>query len=374
MKIIHIARAPRTGVWALMRRLSEWQKDQGHDVHIGVLLPRDWPETHKADLAKMRERGIGVHVARCPKIFGTAAFMYHQVYNPVDKWLRIIDPDERGVVVHLHNAWLSGAFVPLRHRAARVVATFHGIAAERMLRRQPLRRYIHSNWAKRLVRSGAKLTSVDAKNPLVAAELFGVDAHHFSVIPNGSPSVPHCSLSTVRYPERRLTVGHVGVVDDGKGWRITAEAVKELAGEGLPVRMIIAGGGPDERRVRDWCANPDHSAEYVGYVSDPSAHVFPALDVLSLPSISEGLPMAIIEALSFGVPVIATRVGGIPEAIDDERNGFLIDRCRHALTRVLRDILANPQRLNSLSENSLAIHEERFSLHAVGQAYEAIYR
>ena len=84
--------------------------------------------------------------------------------------------------------------------------------------------------------------------------------------------------------------------------------------------------------------------------------------------------MAIIEALSMGVPVIATPVGGVPEAVVHGQNGLLVERSAEALTEALTSLVADPDKLRELSANARRAFEERFEISRVVSMYDEIYR
>lgn len=373
--ILHVARQPRTGVWSVMRQLASWQLDQGYRVGFGLLIPKSWPESYRIQLEAVRASGVEVMTAPSPDIFGTGAILYHQFHNPISRWTRAFQHNGERTLVHFHNAWLSGAYLPLRSKDVSSVVTFHGVAGEHALRCQPVRRWLHAHWARRLARHGVRFASVDAAGAGVAENLFGLDGAAFTIVPNGTAIPPEglrgCpSLTDSALP---FTVGHVAVIDDGKGWRVTGEAVDRLREEGLNVKFLIAGAGPEAEAAAAWCAERRSYAEFIGYSSDPIREVFPQLDVLALPSKSEGLPMAVLEAMSLGVPVVATGVGGLPDVIETGRNGALIERDSTLLADVLRGLAQDAHRLAALSEGALRTHRSGYSTDVMGRAYDRIY-
>lgn len=356
-----------------MRQLGQWQLSQGYRVGIGLLLPGSWPQYYRDQVAEMRESGIDVFTSESPDIFGTGAMLYHQFRNPINCWVQAFRAGDMGLTVHFHDAWLSGAFMPLPD--AKVIVTYHGIAGQRMLQKQPLRLCVHRYWAHRLVHCGAHHVSVDKRNVQVAEDLFGVSKAVFSVVSNGtmSPSSGVLGCPRLRDPAAPFTIGHVGVIDDGKGWRITAKAVRTLHEEGYHVRLLIFGAGPDAAIAESWCAANRAFAEYRGHSSNPDTDVFPLLDVLSLPSLGEGLPMSVVEAFSFAVPVVATSVGGLREAITNGYNGYLIERDPIFIAEALRQMIVDPALHSKLSIGAGEAHRTRFSIGIVGRAYEALY-
>lgn len=123
-------------------------------------------------------------------------------------------------------------------------------------------------------------------------------------------------------------VGHLSVV---KGQKVLTQAVKRLVDSGHSVQALLAGcdNDPDSKNeielktlVRQ--LNLEQNIQFLGKISDTRV-VYQASDVLALPSLREGLPLVILEAMACGIPVVATAVDGIPDAVIDGKTGFLIE-------------------------------------------------
>ena len=92
------------------------------------------------------------------------------------------------------------------------------------------------------------------------------------------------------------------------------------------------------------------------------AELYTKSSVLVLPSFIEGQPLVILEALSFGVPVISTYVGGIPDTVENKKNGFLIDPGDHVeLGEKIRFLMNNPGVNQQMSQDNLKLYQERFT-------------
>ena len=368
---------PHTGCWSVMKQLASAQRDTGRyaGIALGLITDRSWPREYEAELGSL---GIRVYRRRTPKMFGTLQHLYQMVRRPgIEGWVDDLAKRTRAdhVVVHFHNAWTSGAFVPLRRTRspASVVVTFHGIAGAASLRKQPVRRYIHRKFAQRLLTFGARLTSVDGGCFAAAKELFGIDRDRFSIIPNGMP------LGTNEYgPFCRgaecLTVAHVGSLNEDKGWRVAAAAVISLAKAGRKIRILIAGSGPQELVAKRIAEEHPDCVTFLGQVADPCRMVLPQVDVFVLMTTNDGLPMAIIEAMSCGIPVVSTRIGGIPDMVAHEQSGFLVERSVLALAEVLGSLYRDRSHLAGLSENTRRIFSQRFDITRVVRGYDSVYQ
>lgn len=375
--ILHAALHPVTGPWSVMRELAlaQEQSRQFAGVGVAVLVDPSWPAEYREE---MRGTPLAFYESSCPSIFGTAAFLWQRV-NPPDwaTWIR--DLAERchttQVIVHLHNAWLSGVFLPLPVVPGiqlGVVATFHGVNEH--FAGKPLRRCLHRWMAQRLRRYGAQLTSVDSVNASVAERVFHLPAASFSVVPNGMQPAPSTALRPrVHKPGAPLALGHVGSMIHQKGWHIMADAAERLNRDAVRVRVILAGRGPEEEMARAWAHRHAAWAEFRGFLPNPRVSVMPDLDILCLMSQWEGLPMSIVEAMSVGLPVIATDVGGVREAVVQGETGLLVPRTADALADAVAGLLAEPARWTSMRERARQVFETRFTLTHVVGLYQRVY-
>jgi glycosyltransferase involved in cell wall biosynthesis len=114
--------------------------------------------------------------------------------------------------------------------------------------------------------------------------------------------------------------------------------------------------------------------EFLGHVSQPRRNLLPRIHALSVMSAHEGLPMTIIEAMAGGVPVMATSVGGIPEAVSDGITGFLIPRSTSALVQALRRLHESPARWGAMSVATRARFEHQFEISHIVKQYDALYQ
>jgi sugar transferase (PEP-CTERM/EpsH1 system associated) len=122
-----------------------------------------------------------------------------------------------------------------------------------------------------------------------------------------------------------IVVGTVARMVSIKDHATLLQAAEILAGRGVPVHLLLVGSGPELSRHQEFvAASPRLSGRvtFVGSATDVPA-LLNATDVFVLPSLSEGMSNTLLEAMASGLPVVATRVGGNPELIEDERSGWL---------------------------------------------------
>lgn len=141
----------------------------------------------------------------------------------------------------------------------------------------------------------------------------------------------------------RLVIGAVGRLAAEKGLDLLIQAVDRLLNAGLNAELVIVGEGDERARLEALIAQSCRKdrIHLLGHRSDVR-DLYEAFDVFALSSLREGLPNVLLEAMALEVPVLATRIAGVPQLIDHEHNGLLIqpgsvDELTHALERLLRD-------------------------------------
>jgi glycosyltransferase involved in cell wall biosynthesis len=147
-----------------------------------------------------------------------------------------------------------------------------------------------------------------------------------------------------------LTVGRLVSV---KGHGVLLEAVARMAAAGAPVTATIVGDGPRRaalERLADELGIADR-VRFAGRVGqDDIWRYYEAADVFCLPSFFEGIPVVLLEAMAFGVPIVASRITGIPELVEDGRSGVLLPPGRpDLLAAALQSLLADPDRRAGLA-------------------------
>jgi glycosyltransferase involved in cell wall biosynthesis len=181
----------------------------------------------------------------------------------------------------------------------------------------------------------------------------------------------------VMFKGDRPLAGMVSVLRPQKDPLLAVRAVARLAAAGeLPGRFAIVGNGPIEGEVRaeiDRLGVEQHVRwfPYRGTV-DP---YLAALDLFVLPSAWEALPLSLLEAMSCGLPILATAVGGTQQAVEDGVTGRVVPPGDEAaLANALRDLLADPLALAAMGEAGGARYQARFRVERMLDATEALYR
>lgn len=138
------------------------------------------------------------------------------------------------------------------------------------------------------------------------------------------------------------------------------------------VLFLIAGDGVERDRIARRIRDEDLPVRLLGFRADVM-DIMVSSDIFFLPSKYDALPFSIIEALFHSRPVIATRVGGIPEMIDMGRNGFLVDTPMEASKRI-RFFIRNKGAIREFGKASRIIYEDRFSPSRMRMQYIELFR
>jgi glycosyltransferase involved in cell wall biosynthesis len=176
--------------------------------------------------------------------------------------------------------------------------------------------------------------------------------------------------------ERPFTVGWIGRMTGIKRTDDVLLAFKSLRERGIDARLCLVGDGPDrdqvERRAHE--LGVMRETLFLGY-QEQVASFFAAFDVFVLPSANEGTPVTAIEALAAGKPVVATRVGGIPDVVRDGEDGFLVAPGDvEALADRLAELATDDALRERMGEAARARVRERYSVERLVDDVDRLYR
>ncbi|MDE2223590.1 MAG: glycosyltransferase family 4 protein [Candidatus Omnitrophica bacterium] len=140
-------------------------------------------------------------------------------------------------------------------------------------------------------------------------------------------------------------VGYSGRIEAAKGVFYLVQAFAELAAKHKDARLILVGSGRDTVRLKNYIKQlrMEKAVILPGYYGGSINDVLSALDLYVFPSLWEGLPYALLEAMAAQKIIVSTNVGGIPEAIDDHKEGLLVPPAdvgalKEAMDQILSDI------------------------------------
>ena len=306
-------------------------------VHTFVLDRRSRWETHKLiGLARLMRRQR-VHILHT-HLFGS------------NTWGRILGKLAGVPVIIAHEHWSS--------------KSQREVWVDRLLYRLSDRILVPSEASKRMV-----------------MEMEGIPDRHLHVIYNGIDRAQFAQRSDraeTRYElgisDSTQVIGTVGRLSAEKGGvDLLIRAVAHLRNEHPQVRLVIVGDGPLRQGLEEVAARLGEDVIFTGTRTDV-ARLLNAMDVFVLPSLHEAFPIAILEAMAVRLPVVATRVGGVPEVIRDGATGLLVPpNDEHALHSALHRLLTEPQLAEMLAQAGQKHVYEHFTIDKMVQNVEQLY-
>jgi sugar transferase (PEP-CTERM/EpsH1 system associated) len=173
-----------------------------------------------------------------------------------------------------------------------------------------------------------------------------------------------------------LVIGAVGRMVPIKDHAILLQAAEILISRGMPVRVLLVGSGPELAKHKESvAASPRLSGRVVfaGADSDVPA-LLNAMDIFVLPSLSEGMSNTLLEAMASSLPVVATRVGGNPELVEEQRSGWLFEPGDvMALAAILERIGGDSDLREGFGQAARRRAVQHFSLEAMVGSYRNLY-
>jgi glycosyltransferase involved in cell wall biosynthesis len=170
-------------------------------------------------------------------------------------------------------------------------------------------------------------------------------------------------------------VGVVSGLRPGKGLETMIEAIARLRGEGSNAQLVVAGEGSERLRLEQLAAGLGiaDAVHLPGHSRDPYEFLA-AVDVFALPSWAESFPYSVLEAMAVGLPIVATDVGGVAEAIEDGVSGLLVaPRDAASLALRTRSLLDHRADAGRLAEAARARRAELFSIEAMVAGMLEVY-
>lgn len=267
---------------------------------------------------------------------------------------------------------LCGMAGRLARRGVRIFHRHHNIIADR-------RQVILSRLASRLTHLTMAVSRSSAEH---AREIDGVPATRIRVAYNGVQELRHASADEVASLRERFAIpAHspvivvVGRLWPEKGQRVLLSALPSLSKQ-LPYspHVVIVGSGPDEESLRQQAQDLQRAVvHFVGHQRDV-APWYALSDVAVVPSFQESFSLSAVEAMSTCLPVVASRLGGLVEVVDDGVTGVLV---RHgdpeALATGLLQVLESPQMATSMGAAGYERFRARFTLDAMIAGWRAVY-
>ena len=183
----------------------------------------------------------------------------------------------------------------------------------------------------------------------------GIDTNHLSTLQKNNPNVTNPRvIFNIEIPDGYMTAVSIGFLEEQKGIVYLIDAVKILKEKNIPIYFFIIGDGALRNSLERKSQESDVSdrIHFVGFKS-AAAQYLHSFDMFILPSLWEGLPNVVIEAMASNVPVIATNVGGVSEMIEHEKQGLIVSPRNSAeLADAISRLVKNSELRTFFSENA----------------------
>jgi glycosyltransferase involved in cell wall biosynthesis len=366
-----------TFIWQLVRMLRQQEiavrvvamhspglphREQWDGVPI-VRPPYWWPAG--AEMLRKDGGGLPVNFRRYPRA-------RVQLPTLILAHARAIAREARGsALVHAHFT-LSAAAARLAQPMHRlpVVATVHGSDLFQVPK-LPLGRA----FTRQTLQAAAAITAVSQALRGACVEV-GVPAERVQVISNSIDTAAYAPPAPVDWATRAPAILYVGSLIPRKGVDTLVAAMPALLAALPGVRLAIIGDGPEEAALRRQAEalSLAGQVDFLGF--QPQAVVRAWMQrarLFVLPSREEGQGVVLLEALASGTPVVASRVGGIPEVLGNG-TGILVEAGNApALAGAMIELLSSPSQWEALSAAGLRHVQRHYSMQVIGERYQALY-
>jgi len=366
LKILHLIAAPQIGgAERLLLTLADHIDAARFELALGVFV--DAREERNDFFVEAQQHGVTLLPIEIK-----GAFDPGQLFKLL-RILRSFRPD----VLHAHGYKTNlFAFILARCTEIPVVATVHGwLHSTKKLTRKidTLNRRllpyfdqviaVSSQIEKELLRSGVPAKRLLQLNNVAAMQRRGV---------NQQPLPERRNPSAASFK----MVGFIGRLEPVKGGADFIAAAAEILASTSKVKFVIAGAGSKKQNLQAQVheLGLETQVEFLGFVEDPAA-LLQQLDVYVLPSLDEGVPLSLLEAMAAGVPVVASRVGGVPEVIEAGVNGLLVPPRRpDLLAEAIKSCLDNPLEAEQRAGRAKQTVARDFSLERWIGCLQALYQ
>lgn len=271
--------------------------------------------------------------------------------------LRRIYRKHRPDVIHLHSS-KAGTLGRLVFPTKKVVYTVHGFDSIRLAFRKfmPVERILQ-----RACSAIVAVSNYDEKNLHNEGIIHNVSTIYNGITTPDSNSVERLNIAN-NYKKIVLSIARVNPPKEPKLFIETARLLPQYG-------FIWIGNQESVEYLGDIPAN----CHFLGNIVNAGAYCAQA-DLFMLPSNYEGLPMVIIEAMSCGVPVVASDVGGVSEIVRNDINGYTLPNRAELFAEKIETILSNENLYARMSKNALEIFERELTIDKMVEGYMAVYR
>ena len=367
------------GTGAYVYYLSHCLQKLGHTVHVVARDEQDSERTING-IQVHYIKGVGNALTRYWRFARSASKKIKELNKqngfdiihanlPLVPSFAIPDDSAKAIVCAVHSTWKGEAIVTKRDNPKELNPN-----EKSMLRFN----FVLRSYEKKLMKRSDALIAVSKYTVDELTDLYGIDKTKIHVIYNGvdierfKPRPNRAELRQEFGLEKDTkAVLFVGRLYHRKGLETLLRSVPPVLKEFSNVKFVISGTGfkQKEESLRNLAKELDieDHVKFRGYVPDDKLpFLYSASDIFVLPAIYENFPFAILEAQATGLPVISTKVGGIPEILVDNENGFVIEpRDPTQLTQKVLALLQDPKLAKTMGDRGRKLIEEKFDWHLI---------
>lgn len=277
-------------------------------------------------------------------------------------------------LIHTHNykSDIIGA-ISAREEKKKVIATVHGFTenSAAVSLYEAIDRWALSAWMHKII----TVNNLLSKN---------FPRKKTTVIPNGITVTDNPSLTNIRQDIRKkfsindstCVIGTVGRLSVEKNQMLLLKGFKQLLHQFPELKLFLIGDGPEKNNLQAFIRREElhNSVILTGIVANPDDY-YQAMDIFTLTSNTEGLPMTILEAMSHGLAVVTSNVGGIPDVIQNGMTGYLFPKNNlEEFINQCSALISDTSLRKMIGANAKRFVKTHYALEKTYAAYKKIYK
>ena len=325
--------------------------DRGHSVSAISLF-----DTHTAITERLEKRGIRIiYLNKKP---GLDLTMFSKIFKVLKK--------EKPDIVHMHLNSIKYAAPAKRAKIKGCVYTVHNMADKDAagLARKANSFYFKHEWIQPVALSEIVQDSIN--------QVYGIEKDKIPVVYNGS-DLSNCIVKKDYEIKDTVKLIHVGRFSAQKNHKGLLDSFAKIHSEYSNTTLMLLGDG-EKREEMEQYAKSLGLEEHISFMGNQS-NVYNYLsdsDMFVFPSIYEGVPMTLIEAMGTGLPIVATNVGGIPNMLTDRESASLVDCDAQMVYEACAELIENKSLREEYGRNAIKA-AVKFSSQAMAEGYEGVY-
>lgn len=279
------------------------------------------------------------------------------------------------VHTHLYHANYLGRLAA-RRAGVSCVASIHNTYTRPKWHRRVINWWLARRHTGAIIAGSEEISRDILRYDRVNPDLVEVIANSVDLSRSASTLSREAARAALGLPDTAYVLGTIGRLEEQKGHRFLLDALEKLRASGLDAVLLLVGSGREEAALREQAARLQlgEAVRFLGTRSD-LGDLFRAMDIFVMPSLWEGLSLAMLSAMAGGLAVVATDVGGVPEVLGQNVRGFVLPPGdADALAAQIAWCHAHPQETAHAAEAGDAYVRANYSDTAMVRRLEAVYR